>query len=411
MDVIVVGGGIGGLTCATLLARRGASVTLVERSEALGGRARTTARGGFLWNQGPHALYRNGTAHRLLRELDVPVIGGAPRTKGWIAAGDRLHTLPAGPISLLTTGFLDAAEAWEAGKVLARVSTLAARDGESTGAFLERTIRHPKVRALVAMTMMVATYTYPVDTLPAAVSMAQLRTALGPGVLYLDGGWQSIVDALRARAVASGVAIETHAAVERIEVRNGRAVGVTHRGGRVDAADHVVLAVGPRSAASLVPDDDALREAATAEPVQAACLDVALERTTSPATILLGVDQPYYASVHSAVAALAPAPGAVVHVMKYLAPGASATEAELRAILERLQPGARVVDSRFLPRIVVMNARIPRGGLGQRIERPTTEGLDLVGDWVGPEGLLLDAVVASAQSAAARIASRLAESA
>src|SRR5437879_4624714 len=106
-EAIVVGGGLAGLTAATLLARAGARVTLYERSTTLGGRAITQNEAGFLLNLGPHALYRGGAAARVLRQLEVDVPGGVPKASGGHAvAGGVAHTLPAGPISLLTTGLL-----------------------------------------------------------------------------------------------------------------------------------------------------------------------------------------------------------------------------------------------------------------------------------------------------------------
>ncbi len=52
MKVIVVGAGLAGLTCAKVLAERGAEVVVFEASDGVGGRARTDELSGFLLDRG-----------------------------------------------------------------------------------------------------------------------------------------------------------------------------------------------------------------------------------------------------------------------------------------------------------------------------------------------------------------------
>ncbi len=52
-DVIVIGGGPGGLACGAMLAHRGARVLLVERNDRTGGKAVTAERDGFRYELGP----------------------------------------------------------------------------------------------------------------------------------------------------------------------------------------------------------------------------------------------------------------------------------------------------------------------------------------------------------------------
>src|SRR5262249_43372518 len=88
-DVIVVGGGLAGLAASILVARGNRSVVVLEQSKVVGGRAITRVRDGIHFNLGPHALYRGGYAHRLLRELGVPVSGRAPDPgRGVLVVGD-----------------------------------------------------------------------------------------------------------------------------------------------------------------------------------------------------------------------------------------------------------------------------------------------------------------------------------
>lgn len=51
--VVVVGGGIGGLATASLLAKDDYSVTLIEKNSTLGGRARKLEADGFTFDMGP----------------------------------------------------------------------------------------------------------------------------------------------------------------------------------------------------------------------------------------------------------------------------------------------------------------------------------------------------------------------
>ena len=106
-----------------------------------------------------------------------------------------------------------------------------------------------------------------------------------------------------------------------------------------------------------------------------------------------------------------------VDVAKYLGPDggpegrseAEATQIELESLLDLAQPGWRkvVAERRFLPNLTVVNAlaTAEQGGLAGRPgpEIAGAPGLYVAGDWVGPEGWLVDATLASAKSAAAAI--------
>lgn len=412
MKVGIVGGGLGGLVTALLLARRGVRVTVFERTDSFGGRARTDTQEGAKWNLGPRALYRGGHAERVLRACDFTLRGAPPKTRGYALARSSLHTLPTSALSLLVTDLFDAKSKWEALGLLAGLSKLRADGDESFGNFLVRTVRSPDVRALLALFVRLATYTHPVESLRAADALSQLALATGPGVLYLDGGWQTLVDQATRELERAGGSLVREARATRVIVDEGpegpRATGlvVDEREARFDA---VILAVDPKAAAKLVPEDAAIsRVAANACKVHAACLDLRLQGVVRDATVLFGVDEPVYVSMHSSAAKLAPEGVSVVHAMKYLAPGDTCEEAELSSLVTRLHPEARVTHSRFLPKMVVMHARpdATSGGLAGRIVSPDTRGLELVGDWVGARGMLLDAVSASAEDAAERVVTR-----
>ncbi|MBF5043869.1 FAD-dependent oxidoreductase [Aggregicoccus sp. 17bor-14] len=403
-DVVVVGGGLAGLSAAVHVARGGRRVVLLERAKSLGGRARSQEQGGFRFNLGPHALYRHGAAARLLAELGAEATGGVPGAGAFALQGGRLHTLPSGPVSLLTTDLLPPLQKLELARALAALMRTphGAFSGLPLSEILQMRVRGDRARAVAAMLFRLATYCAEAEHLDAGIALAQLQHALSGNVLYVDGGWQTLVDGLAARAREAGVAWHTGA---RAVAADAQGVQLAD-GGRVWAAC-VVLAVPPAEAAQLVPQDAAL--AAPVRPVRAACLDVALRRLPRPRhLILLGVDAPLYTSVHSLAARLAPPGGAVVQAARYLrADEPAPAREELEMMLDTLQPGWReeVESARFLPSLTVMNAlpEASRRGARVPVSSPARPGVLVAGDWVGAEpGLLVDVALASAHEAAQR---------
>ncbi|MCP3136819.1 phytoene desaturase family protein [Pyxidicoccus xibeiensis] len=417
--IAVVGGGVGGLAAAALLAREGHTVTLYERAKHFGGRAQTSEVEGFRFNLGPHALYLGGAAARVLGRLGVKPQGGLPGAGSFALEAGRLHTLPRGPVSLMTTDLLGLAGKLEFARLLAGVGRIDTRtlSGMSMREWMNTRLSRDDARALVGAVTRVSSYCADHDALSADAALSQIQLALASGVRYLDGGWSTLVDALASAARDAGARLETSAKVEAL-VRQGPGAGAPVRGvrladGTVHDVDAVVVAGGPADVAALVPGDAVLaKEAVESVSVRAATLELGLSRLPKPeALFALGIDGPWYVSVHSAAASgLAPEGGAMVHVMKYLT-GAddTASEADLEAVMDVLQPGWRmhVVARRFRPDLRVSH-RLPTvatGGLAGRppAQVPHVSGLYRVGDWVGPEGMLADASFASAESVAASL--------
>lgn len=74
-DVVIVGAGIGGLTCGALLAKRGYRVLVLEQHYLVGGYCSSFKRLGYTFNAGVHdvsGLWDGGPVDYLLRELELP---------------------------------------------------------------------------------------------------------------------------------------------------------------------------------------------------------------------------------------------------------------------------------------------------------------------------------------------------
>jgi len=414
-DVVVIGGGLAGLAAACSAAERGARVRVLEATAHLGGRARTRSEQGYHLNMGPHALYAAGPGMEVLHALGVRPRGRAPSPAGVALARGQAFALPAGFVSLLSTGLLDLGEKLELGRLLARLRGLDPRPFDATpvGEALDALLARPGSRALARALVRLTSYGHAPELQSAGAALEQLQRALSGGVLYLDRGWQGLVEELRHAALRRGAGIETGVRVRAVRREPEGRWRIEADDGALRAADAVVIAASPRDTRRLVEDGDDpfLRRAEEqALPVRLAALDVALGALPAPRrTFALGIDAPTYLSVHSATAHLAPEGGAVVHVARYLdpveSPDREALRSQLEGLLDDLQPGwrAHAVRTDLLPGAVVSHA-LPRADLGGLAGRPgvtvpEAPGLFLAGDWVGGRGLLADASLASGREA------------
>lgn len=405
IDVAIIGGGVAGLTAATYLARSGRDVTVFERSRTVGGRARSQEHEGFLFNQGPHGLL----SQDVLQELGIKLTGGKPPIlKALILKDGALHKFPLGPTGMFTTRLLTVRERLQLMGVMMsvmRTEPVAAAD-ESGLSWIQRHSDSAAVQEMMLALMRVSTYVNAPAQLSAEVFLRQMQLAWQ--VTYLDGGWQSLVDALEKSARDAGAEIQTGSRISGVSVEAERP-SLQLADGNSIAASAVILTVNPPTAHRLLPESRFLDQVAgSARKVRMASLDVALRRLPRPSQpVVVGLDRPYYLSVHSVAADLGPPGGALVHVVSYLeedAVGADA-EAPLEQLLDITQPGWReeVVHRRFLPELIVNNNLVTASqGLAGRPDPALVDvpNVYLAGDWVGSEGWLTDASFASAREAA-----------
>ncbi len=285
-SIIVVGGGLAGLTAATWLARAGSPVTLYEMGKEAGGRARTTRAGDYLFNLGPHAVYRAGAGVKVLQELNIKFSGRSPEVTGMTVMSGQPYRMPAGPASLLTTNLLTARGKLEIVRLLAQLPFIDADrlEGVTLREWLDHEIYSPDARCYLEALNRVSTYSNMPDLQSASAFVRQVRLATR-SVTYLYGGWQSLVDGLRQAAQASGVNIITGTRVTSLE--GGRTIEVVKlNDGSTQRASAVILAVDTANASTLLGHWIATDLATALTPVRAACLDLALRRLPVPQNLL-----------------------------------------------------------------------------------------------------------------------------
>jgi phytoene dehydrogenase-like protein len=324
--------------------RAGASVIILD-AVSPGGRARTEPSEGFRFNRGPHALYRGGSARRVLDSLGVRPATHTPPLRG-------SHVLIGGrPYPVLSRRALGAAAMARLMAAFARIAVTdpARHAHESAREWIATFGLPPRAVTVMEALVRVTSYASDLDRMSADVAIGQLRMAVR-GVSYPDEGWQYLVDGLAARAREAGAELRAGVKVTQVEGQAaGQAAGqwqVSLLTGEQITASAVVVAAGtPAAARHLLPVDPGWGD--PGPEVTAACLDLGVSHART--RFALGLDEPLYLSPHAPPGQLAPEGCGLAHVMRYGSRAAADDRAQLRAVAEACgigQAGTRTAPGR-----------------------------------------------------------------
>jgi 1-hydroxycarotenoid 3,4-desaturase len=274
--VIVVGAGIGGLTCALALAARGIEVLVLERAQRPGGKMRLVEVDGASMDAGPTVFTMRWVFEELFasvgaelsdhlslqpaqvlarhawsdterldlhadREQSAEAIGafaGAAAARGYLEfCGRAQHIFRALEVPFLrgsrpTPLSLVARSGWRGLPDLMRISPIATLWQE-----LGRHFADPRLRQLFGR---YATYcgSSPYQSPATLMLVAHVEQ---DGVWLVRGGMHAVAAATADLAVQRGATVRCAAHVERILVRSGRACGVRLAGGEELHASAVVF--------------------------------------------------------------------------------------------------------------------------------------------------------------------------
>ncbi|MBG0740617.1 FAD-dependent oxidoreductase [Paeniglutamicibacter antarcticus] len=275
--VVVVGGGLAGITAALRLADRGSDVTLLESRPRLGGATYSFSRGGLSVDTGQHVFLRCYLRYRELLDrlgvghlvtiqprLDIPVL--VPRRSD---IGLRRSMFGPAPLHLLPAlaGYraLSPSERFRAALCAAALRNVdpdnPANDATTFGEWLHRHGQGP--RAVSRLWGLLTVAALNID--PSEASLALAARVFRTGLLdHAGAGDMGIADVplallhdgpARTAFAQSGVRLHTG---ERVRAVAGSAAGhglVVRTDSGELAADAVVMAVPHAAAARLVPTD------------------------------------------------------------------------------------------------------------------------------------------------------------
>lgn len=371
--ITIVGGGLGGLTAAIACAEEGASVVLHEAHREVGGRGRATSQAPYVAHDGAHVFYADGPHYRWLAKRGLVKGLGWPspvafsrvrfRVDGRLRSAPPAKVLRAQSRRWLKAPVDEDFHSWASG-----------RWGED---------------AARQMASMIGVATYDADTgrLSAAFVWELFQRVYGPrmpGVRWVRGGWQAVLDRMARRAVELGVRIET--------------------GSRVDALPEdgpVIVATQLASAARLVGGDDLFWTSG-----HCALLDIAVRSDRRDRTIVFDLDESAFHECYTMQDdAIAPQGESLFQLQMPVRRGERHQEAHqrLRAFADQVLPG-------WSERVTFERTAMAKGrtgaldlpGLTWR-DRPAIDrgdGVYLVGDMVAAPGMRGEITINSAVAAA-----------
>jgi prolycopene isomerase len=311
--VLIIGGGLGGLTAAVTAAARGRRVTVIEKEPHAGGFAVAYRRGSSRFDVALHAVPAGGPGQSfrwLVDELGLEGIRFLRLATGSrVILGQREFRLPnSAPefFASLAASFPAEAsglqrlqrELLAAGRAYAplfdvRVPTRAAlprflprlpaflrQSYQSVQSYLGRFVTDGTLAALLYQPAVFLGQ--PMDEFPAVNYIMMAYLLLTEGMYSLAGGGQTLTDALVHRLDTLGGVIR-QGTVSAVRVRRGRAVGVTLTDGTALDAETVVSAVNlPTLLRDLLPP--------AAVPASARAALTTLRPSLSVLTLNLGLD-------------------------------------------------------------------------------------------------------------------------
>jgi phytoene dehydrogenase-like protein len=261
-DVIVIGAGFGGSSCAGLLAKQGFKVLLVEKNKQAGGKAMSLSKNGHTYTAWVviGAPVEDNLYQKLLDELEVSDLAKLviPGTQGSIfkSSEGKYKMLPEMPPGVTDPNVLfEWLEVPEEQRPAAlqffAELTLMPREKVKglEGSSMESWISSKQIpRPLYAFLMSLCCdgmFMVPGDRLDAAEAISSLQDMfLRGGGVFCEGGYGRVAEAFCEAVRRNGGTVRMASRTEKIQVEQGRVVGIRTRDGETFRAPIVISNAG-----------------------------------------------------------------------------------------------------------------------------------------------------------------------
>lgn len=411
-DVIVVGGGLAGLTAASYAVRGGKRTLLLEKS-VLGGRSMSVSLKGYTFNLGAHAVYgRDRTVlPKVEKELGLSlswVEYQAQAAKYLI--NNSLYTIPSTPLEMLKTNLYNSAGKMS---IIRHVCALMmgweqGQEGISFVEWMEKKGYHKEAKMFFIQLMKSNFFTKEPESLPSRQVCSYYRDLFKTqtGVSYLQGGWGTWIETYRSYIESNGGEIATKTKIVSMEREADVVLSVTDSKGNRFEAKRFIFCIPPAELCRLFGGKEDLFTPYNGTPLRVMYYDVALsERIERTYTYVQDLATHQFVTDISAYdMSCVPEGGQLLQCMMYLREGEDGKETkekEFENLLDTLYEGwrDRIVTTRVSKGMNVQECRWDKKQQGMPIQFPDFENVRFAGDWCEGNGYLSVLAVESARRA------------
>jgi 15-cis-phytoene desaturase len=426
--VIVVGGGLAGLSAAARLAHHGYRVTLLEKAPKLGGRAITIPLKGFNFNFGAHAIYARDKSilRKLESEIDLKVDWKdfCP-SKAFYDMGPYTTPMPATLEGLYRTRILDRENklrfVYEIFKTITSLERGEA--GIPIGEYLQK--EPAQVRDMLLTLASSNFFTNEPEKIPSPLFFQYYKRLFSThrAVSYIGGGWQAIVNAFANIIEKNGGTIVTkekgvaiHWDGNKITTMQGKEQSYT--------GDIFIFCIPPKDVLNLFHDTPyapSLEEYARYTSTQAVVYDVGLsQRKSSPFTYIYQKrERVFITDISYYDTTCVPKGGQLMQAIAYLneeeiaAQQADEKIALIESVYDKHFPGWRehLVTKRVSKKATVQEIKCIDDQRLMPVKFYRLPNAYFAGDWCQGEGQLSELSFTSAYEVTSRIMKRPTEQA
>ncbi|SFJ09915.1 phytoene desaturase family protein [Thermoflavimicrobium dichotomicum] len=426
-QIVVVGGGLAGLSAAARLAHNGYRVTLLEKSPKLGGRAITIPMKGFNFNFGAHAIYARDISvlSKLEKEINLKVDWkNFSPSKAFYDLGSFTTPMPTTLEGIYKTKILDRSNKIRFGievmKTLVNIER--GEEGVLIGDYLEK--EPEQVRDMFLTLASSNFFTNEPEKIPSPLFFQYYKRFFGTmamgshrkrAVSYIGGGWQSIVEGFAKIIEQNGGTIIPKEKVTKV-IMNGDQVTAIQGKETTYEADQFIFCIPPKECYNLfseTPYQHLFEEYSKYSPTVVVVYDIGLsERIRSPFTYVYQKgERVFITDISYYDPTCVPEGGQLLQAIAYLNDEEIANNkadekvATIEAVYDKHYPGwrDRLVAKRVSKKAVVQEIKCINDQRLMPTKFYSLSNAYFAGDWCQGEGQLSELSFSSAYDVTSRI--------